>query len=950
MKADQEARAESVEASSLLAQVGRRLKRGAALILGVVSAPAAELSPEGVEFFEAKIRPILVAACYQCHSAEAGKSKGGLVLDSPAGWRRGGGTGPAIVAGDPGKSLLIEAVRHTSEDLQMPPAEAGGKLSVQQIALLEEWVRMGAPDPRGEPVAPRGAAASHWAFQPVARPAVPAGQAREIATPVDAFVRARQREKRLTAAPAAEARTLLRRVSYDLTGLPPSPEDMEAFVRDYGRDAAAYARVVERLLATPAYGERWGRFWLDVARYADTQGYLVGNAERRFAYAHTYRDYVIRAFNEDRPFDRFIVEQLAADRLPLGEDKSALAALGFLTLGRRFLGNQNDIIDDRIDVVTRGLMGLTVTCARCHDHKYDPISMPDYYALHGVFASSEEPAEKPLLQPLADTPAYRDFLRKRSEVEAKVKERERSEVAKFLAGLRSKTGDYLLGAHEAAALAPGEKFELFAGTRKLNPEVLRRWQAYLGAPERRQGAEPLLEPWWALAALPVDDFAGQARALIAEWKMVGHSEIVDALAAAPERIAALRDVAAVYNEVVARAEKEPAPAAVRAWTNAADFPANLGPEAAATMIRRQLNDKTAALRRDLEALNWTEPGAPVRAMALVDRAQPRNSPVLLRGNPASKGPEVPRRFLAVLAGENAVPFGDGSGRLELARAIATRANPLTARVFVNRVWGWHFGAALVDTPSDFGVRTEVPVQRELLEWLADYFMTSGWSVKALHRVIVLSHTYRQASLVSAADFAADPENRYLTRFNRRRLEFEALRDTLLVAAGRLESRAGGISEDLLKEPFSRRRTVYGFIDRQNLPGMFRTFDFPNPDVSSAQRFATTVPQQALFLLNSPFVLEQARALAERAQHAGGPEPRARVEALYRWVHQRMPDEAERAEALTFVQHPAVVAPAAVPGDAQPAAGSAPVASAPALDRWAALAQVLLLSNETAFVD
>ncbi|NUN69437.1 MAG: DUF1553 domain-containing protein, partial [Bacteroidetes bacterium] len=348
-----------------------------------------------------------------------------------------------------------------------------------------------------------------------------------------------------------------------------------------------------------------------------------------------------------------------------------------------------------------------------------------------------------------------------------------------------------------------------------------------------------------------------------------------ALADPKTPVASLADVAAAYNRAFTAAEKPPlalkdetpppGDAAIRALAHSGDFPANLPYEETAKMLKRQIDTKVAPLRRDIEALNWTEPGAPVRAMALVDRAVPRNSQVLLRGNPANKGAEVPRRFLSILSGEAPAPFRDGSGRLELARAIATAENPLTARVWVNRVWGWHFGTALVRTPSDFGVRTEAPELRGLLDWLAAHFVESGWSVKALHRAIVRSKTYRQSGDAPAASAAGDPENRLLTRFQRRRLEFEAMRDTLLVAAGRLERRVGGLAEDLIQPPFSRRRTVYGFIDRQNLPGMFRTFDFPNPDVSSAQRFATTVPQQALFLLNSPFVLEQARALAERVE-------------------------------------------------------------------------------------
>mgnify|MGYP000883632707 CR=1 FL=1 len=800
------------------------------------------------------------------------------------------------------------------------------------------------------------AARRHWAFQPVVLPPVPrVRDASWVRTPVDAFVRAKLEEKGLGPAEPAGPRTLLRRVTYDLTGLPPSAEEMAAFERD--PSDAAYAQVVERLLASPRYGERWGRFWLDVARYADTRGYLVGNAERRFSFSHTYRDYVIRAFNEDKPFDRFVVEQIAADRLPLGDDKSALAALGYLTLGRRFLGNQNDIIDDRIDVVTRGFLGLTVTCARCHDHKFDPVPTRDYYALHGVFASSEEPAELPLLGPLVDSPAYQEFKRKTAAAEARVAERARQEVEKFLAGVRAKTGDYLLGAHDASRLRPDEKLELFAGTRKLQLEVLKRYQPWLAA--RAASPGPELGPWFAFAALPEADFASGAAALLARWREeppAYNAALLQALLAREAPPASLADVAAVYNEVGAAADRAwvaeeqaarkaaaPAPPpladagleAVRQLTAAADAPANLGHDAAAALIRRQINDRTAALKRDVESLHWTEPGAPLRAMALVDKAQPANSRVLLRGNPANRGPEVPRQFLEVLSGAERQPFGDGSGRLELARAIADPANPLTARVLVNRVWGWHFGQALVRTPSDFGVRTEAPVHRDLLDWLAASFTAGGWSVKQLHRSILLSSTYRQSSDERASAAAADPDNQFLHRFNRRRLEFEALRDTLLAASAALDLRGGGLADDLTRQPFTTRRTVYGFIDRQNLPGMFRTFDFPNPDVSAAQRLGTTVPQQALFLLNSPFVQEQARRLAQRPIVAAAGSDDARILALYRIVHQREAAADELEAALHFLRRPADSAAAAAPN---------------ALSRLEELAQVLLASNEVAFVD
>ena len=611
-------------------------------LVAAVAVRAADLAPEEIEFFESKVRPVLVEHCYKCHSTEAGKSKADLLLDTRDALRKGGSTGAAIVPGDPGKSLLIEAIRYTNADLQMPPADEGGKLAPEQIATLEQWVKMGAPDPRtGGKAHPADVAAAkkHWAFQPVTKPAPPkVKNGKWVRTPVDAFVLAQLEAKKLAPAAPADSRTLLRRLTYDLTGLPPTPQEMDAFVRDQSPDA--YARAVDRLLASPRYGERWGRFWLDVARYADTQGYLVGNAERRFPFSHTYRDYVIRAFNEDKPFDQFIVEQLAADRLPLGEDKSALAGMGFLTLGRRFLGNQNDIIDDRIDVVTRGLMGLTVSCARCHDHKFDPIPTKDYYSLHGVFASTEEPAEKPLLGPLVDSPAYQDYVRKKSEAEEKVKERARDEVKKFLAEVRAKTGDYLLGVHDLAKLGRDTKLDLFAGPRKLNVEFLKRWQAHIATDAARN--HPVLAPWFALAAMPAAELTVRASEVVVGVAN-GDPAVFAALTRADKPITSLKDVAAIYNRISAEAEK-PAPeadssgAAVRQMLRAEGGPANPGHDATAALIKRQIDDKTSALRRDVVALQWTEPGAPLRAMALADKATPANSRVLLRGNPANRGP------------------------------------------------------------------------------------------------------------------------------------------------------------------------------------------------------------------------------------------------------------------------------------------------------------------------
>ena len=406
--------------------IGKRMKQTLLTGLGfLLLLPAVSLGePEEVdraklEHFESKIRPVLVERCAECHSRESGNSEGGLYLDSPAGMLAGGSLGPVIVPGKPEESLLIRAIKYADEDLQMPPDDHGGKLPDVVIADFEAWIRSGAVDPRDDVVPPAKdmeAARRHWAFQPLKPPPVPKavwpdnlrGKFARRGNELDAFIVAKLQEHGIQPGSMADRRTLIRRVTYDMTGLPPTFEQVEEFLNDTADDA--YEKVVERLLASAAYGERWGRHWLDVARYADTRGYLAGNAEERYAFAHTYRDYVIRAFNEDKPYDEFVREQIAADQLDLGDDRSSLAAMGFLTLGRRFLGDHKLIIDDRIDVVTRGLLGLTVSCARCHDHKFDPIPTADYYSLYGVFASSFEPRELPLLEQSPSGELYDSYM------------------------------------------------------------------------------------------------------------------------------------------------------------------------------------------------------------------------------------------------------------------------------------------------------------------------------------------------------------------------------------------------------------------------------------------------------------------------------------------------------------------------------------------------------------
>ncbi len=876
-----------------------RFALAAALALGP-AAWAATPDSEALEFFESRIRPLLVDECYSCHSAEAGRLRGDLLLDSKAGWEKGGASGkPALVPGDPDASLLIQAVRRTHEDLAMPPEKP---LSEDQIAALEAWVRMGAPDPRTDPAHapppdPDQLAAGHWAFQPIRATTPPAVRNSDWPrTPIDQFILAALEENGLQPAPRADRRTLIRRASFVLTGLPPAHEEVVAFESDPDDDDTAFARVIDRLLASPRYGERWGRHWLDVARYADTKGYVF-EEERLYPYAYTYRDYVIQAFNDDKPYDQFLIEQIAADRLGDDGDRSALAAMGFLTLGRRFLNNQHDIIDDRIDVLTRGTMALTVACARCHDHKYDPIPTADYYSLYGVFASSEEPAEKPLLGTIPDPVRYEAF---KAELQQKEKELEdfiRTKEEEYRKRLREGVGDYLVAARAARGLDRDKQEEL-ARSRKLSPKVLRDWISAIDAWAEKP--HPVFGPWIELSRLPDEGFADAARAVIAEMAEAGAGDskcspaVLEALQERPP--ASIDDLGALYNQLFTEAADD----SIREFLAASGTPLDLSEAELHRLFDVADGQRKRALQRAIDRLHATHPGAPPRAMALVDRDTPVEPVVFRRGNPGNRGDTVPRQFLKVIAGPDRKPFSDGSGRLELARAIASRDNPLTARVAVNRVWLHHFGNGLVRTPADFGLRSEPPTHPELLDWLAVEFMDHGWSFKHLHRLILMSATWQQSSDASPDAALKDPDNRLLSHQNRRRLDFEAMRDSLLHASGRLDLEMGGHAVEIAERDYKPRRTIYGMVERQNLPAMFRTFDFASPDTTTAQRFQTTVPQQALFYMNSPFAMDQARSIMNRPDVAGVIEPEQRIRRLYRIVLQRDPDEHELALGSRFV--------------------------------------------------
>ena len=760
-------------------------------------------------------------------------------------------------------------------------------------------------------------ASDHWAFQPVTRPGVPSvSGAAWPSGALDHFVLAKLRENGMQPARRAGRRTLIRRVTLDLTGLPPTPGEVDAFVA--ADSPGAYRRLVERVLASPRFGERWGRHWLDVARYADTKGYLAGNQARLFTHSYTYRDYVIDAFNADLPYDRFIIEQVAADKLELGDDKQPLAAMGFLTLGRRFLNNPHDIIDDRIDVVTRGMMGLTVSCARCHDHKYDPIPMADYYSLYGVFASSHEPGDKPFISDAIDPIERVAFDEERKRREDKLNNYKREQYARVREQVKEQTGDYVWAAHRAAKVPAGKVDEL-ARKAKLDPELTRRWMRHLA--KRRESGDPVFAAWFALTKLDAGSFGEQAKAVLGGEPLANaHPAVRAALAEAGSLEAAAKSLGQLLYKAKSDQPK------LREAVHSDDSPAKLSDGDVNRVMDVEGRQGIRSRKRKFDELEGEHPGAPNRAMVLLDNASPHDPWIFRRGNPGMKGDAVPRRFIAALSHGERKPFVEGSGRLEMAEAIADPGNPLTARVMANRVWQRLFGSGLVITPSDFGVRAEPPSHPKLLDFLAADFVDNGWSLKVLIRGIVTSSTYQQGETVHPKYAERDPGNRLLWQMNRKRLDFEAMRDSVLSVSGNLTLKQGGRSVHIANKPDARCRTVYGFVDRQNLPNLFRTFDFAGPDTTCPQRFTTTVPQQALYLLNSPFIEAQAKRLGARSGVTSA-DDEERIRVIYRLAYQREPSAEELALAKGFVDE-----------------------FVPSAAAWERLGQALLVSNEMMFVD
>ena len=883
---------------------------------------AAESVRDAADHFERHVRPLLVARCQKCHGDKVAEA--GLRLDSRAAMLAGSDSGPVLVPGDPGQSRLVAAVRHEA-GLEMPP---DGRLSADEIAAIEGWVAAGASwgDSSGAPQTAALTAGEvmqerlaralreHWAFRPPERHEPPAS--RWSAGRIDRFIAAGLAEAGLEPAADAVPRVLVRRLWFDLTGLPPPAAEVEQFVA--APTDAAYQALVDRLLSSPEAAEHWARKWLDIARYADSPGYIGDQVLKpKYPFAWTYRDWVVASLAADRPFDRFITLQLAADHcLQAGTpsfpvDRADLAALGFLTVGRAL--REHDRIDDAIDVVTRGLMGLTVTCARCHDHKYEPIGADDYYGLHGVFASSTPAAELPIIGAPDPGPTGDAFMARHATLSAAVTRHLESVRERVAREALAHAADYL---QEHAVprppsadgrlprLADGYEFQglIVDRLRRLLVEaaaddpVLGAWKAAVH-PGAASDLAPRLEAW--LHDQAATEESRRANPLVIEAISGERPRTIRELATLYARLA-LR-VAPTWAGGQAAGADEPAPvAALRQVLGEPGTPFVPRLEDAERVLRQTERNQLTKARAAVAAHEADAAGGPPRAMAVVDKETLTDSPVFLRGDPGRRGPTVERRLPRLLGG-TPLPR-TSSGRLELARAIVAADNPLTPRVLVNWVWTHHFGRGLVDTPGDFGLRGDPPTNALLLDDLARRFVEEGrFSLRWLHREIVTSRSWRQSSARDARHAEADPDNRLFGRANVRRLDWEPWRDSLLAAAGTLDvARRGGPGLEPAADAAATRRTIYLAVDRQFLPGLMRTFDIASPDFCTHVRRRTVVPQQSLAVLNAPLVVEAARGLAARTRQQAGDDDDLRTTWLWRDALGRDPDASELALAHAWL--------------------------------------------------
>jgi hypothetical protein len=867
---------------------------------------------QGEEFFETKIRPILANKCFACHT---NSKLGGLRLDTRESILQGGKSGAAIVAGDPDGSLLIQAVSRKHERLKMPPT---GPLDPAEVADLAAWVKMGAVWPEKAESAARRTSGEYvitkeqrafWAFQPIQKPEEPAvkntGWAKGV---VDRFVLSKLEQKGLQPVEAASKTALIRRATFDLTGLPPTPDEVDAFLSD--QSAEAFAKIVDRLLGSQRYGERWGRYWLDLARYAD--GRLGASRDTPYENAFRYRDWVIAAFNRDLPYNRMIEAQIAADHLLTPGKDQLLAGLGFQALG----------IDanERLDVTTKTFLGLTVGCAQCHNHKFDPIPTKDYYSLYGVFASTS--GDEIPLTGANEVAAYKKAKKAIDDLEEKIDDFIRKHSVELQEILAQDTSRYLMAAWGKLS---GAEVSM-AG---LDSEVLDRWVAYLKGPKKDHA---FLKPWDEMVERgaasvnreELQRFAAQFGALTLSI-FANKNEIDDrnyvklggAKGAKDERTRQYTNLESLdiekyylWRDLASDPFQRngvyfPGGVYYYGVTNAMrrDFEIRGGAVPVVKDIDRFLSGPWKAhldrMRAELQVLKKALPPQYPFLHAVKDSDKPANARVHIRGDEKNLGNEAPRRFLSILCDGEPAPFTKGSGRLELAEAIVK--HPLAARVMVNRVWQWHFGQGIVRSSSNFGQLGDRPTHPELLEYLSARFIESGWSLKALHREIMLSSTYQLSTKYSEPNAEADPENRLLWRANlKQRLDAESIRDSMLFVAGRLSPSTGGAPDPF--DDRNNRRTVYGYVSRTTLDGMLALFDFPNPNNTSEQRSVTLGPMQRLYFMNNEFVAHQAEAFADRLSQAAS-DDRARIRQAYRLALGRQPTDQEIQMGKDFLSEP-----------------------------------------------
>ncbi len=844
-------------------------------------ASAAEtFPPDQIEFFEKNIRPVLAERCYQCHGPN--KHQNGLRLDSREAVVRGSEYGKVVEPGNPSASKLIKAINHVAGVEAMP--KKGDKLPPPQIAAIEKWISLGLPWPAEAAVAQHTKAdpMQHWAYKPVQKPALPAGF---TGNPIDAFVGAKLKAAGLDFAAPADPALLTRRIFLTLTGLPPTYDALQ-------KNPAPQA-LIPQLLAQPAYGERWARFWLDVVRYADTNGYQVAGRSNLYPFAYTYRDWIVKALNDDMPYDQFVSYQLAADRITAATPNSPnLAALGFYNVGERFINDRLLIADDRIDVIGRGLLGLTVACARCHDHKFDPIPSRDYYAIYSILNSSDEPDDTvmPIIGKAANDSDAKDYDAKVAEIAKKELDYKRTVYDELRKPER--LAEYLAFAQSTAEIKDSTEFKGKAGQMKLRDRVANQWREFFKRYALSAKPHATMIAWNRFAKLPEAEFAAKSAAVAQELAKPESGctpEIAVAFTQAPPK--SMKDVALAYARIILDSKVEP----MRQLMQDKLSPMSVPVEGADVFFTRKDSETMVRFNNERTKLDSTHPGAPPRAMVMVDKPKPQDVRVYIRGNPGRQGDPAPRAWLTMFGGEK---FTEGSGRLELAKHIASKDNPLTARVIVNRVWLQHFGKPLVSQPSDFGVQTAKPVQADLLDYLAASFMESGWSLKKLHTLILTSRTFQQSSHATPEKATKDAENDLLSRFNRQRLDYETMRDSILSATGELNTnKHGGRAVELNAKDADTLRTVYLKVDRYDQASVPAMFDFANPDSHSPQRFNTTVPQQALFLMNSPFMRARADAIAKATPLAGTTLDSEAIRAMYRRVLARdpKPDEVELAQ-------------------------------------------------------